>query len=306
MYKKQQQPTQLQQQQQLQHQQQQGSIGIYNTNKMNVIPNYTLSGMSSFDAESLPDYSEFDSESVTLDYYKESVLRPGADKMAPTTTIETITITRPLKVIAFICGVIVVVLMIMALASTDWLMAAGWRQGLFMHCIEEDSMTPLPFNIQDPPGCYASRDIGYIKATAALCIITLITDVIATVLTGLGLKTQNHNLKYKFYRIAVLVMLVSCKHKLLETYNSTNINTNRYCLFIVLAVLSALIVYPVCFAGELTMANRRVWEFGWAYGVGWGAAIFLFGAVVLLLCDKESEEIYYKERKIVHENQMRA
>lgn len=53
--------------------------------------------------------------------------------------------------------------------------------------------------------------VGYIKATAALCIITLITDVIATVLTGLGLKSQNHNLKYKFYRIAVLVMLVSCK-----------------------------------------------------------------------------------------------
>ncbi|KAH8310871.1 hypothetical protein KR044_003340, partial [Drosophila immigrans] len=274
---------QQQQHQQQQQQHQLGSIGIFNTNKMNVIPNYTLSGMSSFDAESLPDYSEFDSESVTLDYYKESVLRPGADRMAPTTTIETITITRPLKVIAFICGVIVVVLMIMALASTDWLMAAGWRQGLFVHCIEEDSMAPLPFNIQDPPGCYWTRDIGYIKATAALCIITLITDVIATVLTGLGLKTQNHNLKYKFYRIAVLVMLVS-----------------------LLAVLSALIVYPVCFAGELTMANRRVWEFGWAYGVGWGAAIFLFGAVVLLLCDKESEEIYYKERKIVHENQMRA
>ncbi|KAH8277322.1 hypothetical protein KR026_009114, partial [Drosophila bipectinata] len=270
--------------------------------RMNVLPTYTLSGMSSFDAESLPDYSEFDSESVTLDYYKESVLRPPAEKMAPTTTIETITITRPLKVIAFICGVIVVVLMIMALASTDWLMAADWRQGLFVHCIEDDSVPPLPFNIQDPPGCYWTRDIGellrwrssltktnlcwstgYIKATAALCIITLVTDVIATVLTGLGLKTQNHNLKYKFYRIAVLVMLVS-----------------------LLAVLSALIVYPVCFAGELSLGNRRVWEFGWAYGVGWGAAIFLFGAVVLLLCDKESEEIYYKERKIVHENQMRA
>ena len=48
--------------------------------------------------------------------------------------------------------------------------------------------------------------------------------------------------------------------------------------------------------------NRTVWEFGWAYGVGWGAAIFLFGGVILLLCDKESEEIYYKERKIVHDN----
>ncbi|EDW23739.1 GL23763 [Drosophila persimilis] len=68
--------------------------------------------------------------------------------MAPTTTIETITITRPLKVIAFICGVIVVALMCMALASTDWLMAADWRQGLFVHCIEDDSVAPLPFNIQ--------------------------------------------------------------------------------------------------------------------------------------------------------------
>lgn len=56
-----------------QQQHQQSNIGIYG-NKMNIIPNYTLSGMSSFDAESLPDYSEFDSESVTLDYYKERYL----------------------------------------------------------------------------------------------------------------------------------------------------------------------------------------------------------------------------------------
>ncbi|KAF4519285.1 hypothetical protein B566_EDAN002175 [Ephemera danica] len=64
------------------------------------------------------------------------------------------------QVIAFICGVIVVILMIMALTSTDWLMAAGWRQGLFVHCISEDAPTPLPFNIQDPPDCYAARDVG--------------------------------------------------------------------------------------------------------------------------------------------------
>lgn len=63
------------------------------------------------------------------------------------------------QVIAFICGVIVVLLMIMALASTDWLMAAGWRQGLFVHCIEEDVLPPLPFNLHDPPGCYPSRDV---------------------------------------------------------------------------------------------------------------------------------------------------
>lgn len=51
----------------------------------------------------------------------------------------------------------------------------------------------------------------YIQATAALCIISLITDAIATLLTGLGLRTKNHNVKYRFYRYAVLVMLLACE-----------------------------------------------------------------------------------------------
>lgn len=59
-------------------------------------------------------------------------------------------------------------------------------------------------------------------------------------------------------------------------------------------------VYPAYFAAEFNESNRQVWELGWAYGVGWGAAIFLLGAILLLLCDKETEEIYYKERTIVH------
>ncbi|XP_071446768.1 transmembrane protein 47 isoform X2 [Hetaerina americana] len=248
---------------------------------MNTTTRASVFGGYSFEGESIGDFSEFDSTSVVLDYQNER--RPSEGKMAPTTTIETVTITRPLKVIAFICGLIVIILMIMALASTDWLMAAGWRQGLFIHCIGENAPTPLPFNQQAPPDCYQARDVAYIRAAAALCIITLITDVFATILTGLGLKSKDHRTKYKYYRVAVYIMVLS-----------------------LISILIALVVYPVCFAAELNEGNRTVWEFGWAYGVGWGAAIFLFGGVVLLLCDKESEEIYYKERKIVHDTDSRA
>lgn len=128
----------------------------------------------------------------------------------------------------------------MALTSTDWLLSSGWRQGLFTHCIE-DLTQPIPFNYEaKEEGCYPSRDVCkstlnikkyatdnksitlmiiydflfpvYIKATAALCILSLITDIVATVLTGIGLRTKNQNTKYKFYRRAVLVMLVACKH----------------------------------------------------------------------------------------------
>jgi hypothetical protein len=70
------------------------------------------------------------------------------------------------------------------------------------------------------------------------------------------------------------------------------------------SILIALVIYPAQFAAEIEDSNRQIWEFGWAYGVGWGAAIFLFGAILLLLCDKETEEIYYKERTIVHNNSM--
>jgi len=66
----------------------------------------------------------------------------------------------------------------------------------------------------------------------------------------------------------------------------------------VVSILIALVIYPAQFAAEIEDSNRQIWEFGWAYGVGWGAAIFLFGAILLLLCDKETEEIYYKERTI--------
>lgn len=56
----------------------------------------------------------------------------------------------------------------------------------------------------------------YIKATAGLCILSLITDVIATILTGIGLHTKNQNTKYRYYRRAVLIMLVACKCPLVQ------------------------------------------------------------------------------------------
>uniref|UniRef100_A0A2P2I644 Transmembrane protein 47-like n=1 Tax=Hirondellea gigas TaxID=1518452 RepID=A0A2P2I644_9CRUS len=205
--------------------------------------------------------------------------------MSPTATIETISIVRPLKVIALLCGAITTFLMLLALWSSDWLLAVGWRQGLFQHCIEKGAPTPLPFKIQqEGHGCFPARNQLYIMVSAALCIICLVLSFLATVLTGFGLNSKDTNTKARYYKAAVCVMTLA-----------------------LISVLVALILYPVFFSHELELGNRELWEFGWAYGVGWGAAIFLFGGVVLLLCDQEEEEIYYKERTIIHaENDSRA
>lgn len=52
---------------------------------------------------------------------------------------------------------------------------------------------------------------AYIKAAAALCVVCLLTDIAATILTGLGLRTQDHRDKHKYYRFAVFCMGIARK-----------------------------------------------------------------------------------------------
>jgi len=59
---------------------------------------------------------------------------------------------------------------------------------------------------------------AYIKASAALCVITLLTDLVATVLTGLGLRTKDHHTKFKYYRFAVIVMGLARKSSFVSDF----------------------------------------------------------------------------------------
>lgn len=58
-------------------------------------------------------------------------------------------------------------------------------------------------------------NLGYIRVAAALCIVTLVTDIVATLLTALGLRSKDQRTKYKFYRVAVYVMLLACMYALI-------------------------------------------------------------------------------------------
>ena len=47
----------------------------------------------------------------------------------------------------------------------------------------------------------------------------------------------------------------------------------------------------------------RTFSFGFGYGCTWGSIILIFASVVLLICDRESEEIFYKERQVEEEEE---
>merc|ERR1719266_1004857 len=160
---------------------------------------------------------------------------PAVARMgAPQVTIETITVTRPLKVIAFTCCFITVILMTAATSTADWILAEGWREGLFMQCIEEGAPTPLPFNMDPSVGCSKARSAGYVGLVAAFVIIGLICDFFGTFLTGLGLRSTDPNKKYKYYRVAIYALVVA----------------------LILLTLAA-IIYPVSFSKDLAKAPAK-------------------------------------------------
>jgi hypothetical protein len=63
---------------------------------------------------------------------------------------------------------------------------------------------------------------GYIKAAAALCVVCLLTDMFATLMTGLGLRSTDHQKKYTYYRVAVYIMILSREHSFFIYFRAAN------------------------------------------------------------------------------------
>ena len=59
--------------------------------------------------------------------------------------------------------------------------------------------------------------------------------------------------------------------------------------------VTSLITFPVKFLEEISKQQELHWNSGWAYGIGWGAAILNFTAAILLLLDKGKLEVIHND-----------
>lgn len=133
-----------------------------------------------------------------------------------------------MKVIAFTCLSMTVIVMVAVVGCSDWVQSDGWREGLFTQCIKPGAPTPLPFGADPVPGCRRAHSAGYVRASAALVIICFLTDFFGTLLTGLGLRSTDPNKKYKYYRVAIYSLGLA-----------------------VAALLLTLIIYPTSFTKDM-------------------------------------------------------
>ncbi|GFO34451.1 lens fiber membrane intrinsic protein [Plakobranchus ocellatus] len=204
----------------------------------------------------------------------------GADKegKAPTVYIETLLVVRPIKVIGLMCGIIAVLLLMLSIAATSWLRADDVREGLWERCTYNYTMTEP--NWLD---CELGRATEWMTACQALCLMSLITCVIAIIITSVALRNTNFKIKYKLYWAGLITFLVA-----------------------VLFELISLIIFPVKFLDDISTREQYHWSFGWAYIVGWVGAVAEFAAGLFLLLDRGAEEIIYRERVLHEENGIEA
>uniref|UniRef100_A0A5S6Q6P4 Transmembrane protein 47 n=1 Tax=Trichuris muris TaxID=70415 RepID=A0A5S6Q6P4_TRIMR len=202
-----------------------------------------------------------------------------------TTTIETVTVVRPLKVISLICELLALLMLLLSLSTCAWLKAGSYfKTGLFRECTFADPAGNL-LPVGAPPSgiCQPSRIIlkAYFQITAALLVLAAAGVLAGVCMTAAGLRTVNYGQRYLFYRIAMYLSLIA-----------------------LLAEIISLIVFPVCFYLELENWSGTTWELDWSYGVGWGGSICTFFACLLLIADKEHEEVYYKEKTVYTNSHM--
>lgn len=197
---------------------------------------------------------------------------------APTVYIETLLVVRPIKVVGLMCGIIAVLLLMLSIAATSWLHAERTREGLWERCVYNVTNSDY---LDECKLADNSRD--WVVACQALCLMSLITCIIAIIITSLALTNTNFKVKYKLYWAGLVAFLIA-----------------------VLFELVSLIIFPVKFLDEISSRDETTWRFGWAYIVGWIGAVAEFAAGLFLLLDKGAEEIIYRERVLHEENGIEA
>jgi len=152
-------------------------------------------------------------------------------------------------------GALSVFMLIAAVANSEWALSEGWREGLFLQCVDKGGATPLPFRQPhwmgnssechprlktngssipelDDNGEPVEDRPGYIKSTLALVIIGLFLTLGGTVLAGMSLKTEDVENQKKYNKFAIGIFAVA---------------------FIFLLLPS--IIYPVGFNADYQEAN---------------------------------------------------
>jgi len=198
----------------------------------------------------------------------------GAD--APMAEMETVVITRGIKVLACLFGLLSFLLLITCTGSTAWALETGdvnpyTAYGLFEECkvkinSEEEALTIGTESFQ----CIGHEVVPtWLLACQVLMVVAIFLAFISFLTIAIGLCSSVEGCKFGAYRAGIYGYF-----------------------FAILCIIITGVLYPIKFFQDKEGENVVL---GWTYGLGWGLAVFLFAGALMLILDK-GEELALREK----------
>jgi len=205
---------------------------------------------------------------------------------APTAKLETVVVVSPFKVLSLTFAAITILFLVVSVPASFWLHGENSsngetnRFGLWKTCSIENSTDEASNETSEVINCSVTNRV-WVQISASLILICIACSGIGIGLILAGFRhAERQERKIKLYQTAAVAFAIGTT-----------------------CIVLALILFPVMLMKSLHDTNKDKWFFGWCYGLAWGATLFLVAAIGLLFYDRNTEEIFYKEKLCLNEDE---
>jgi len=189
--------------------------------------------------------------------------------------METVVVTRGIKVLACLFGLMSFLLLITTTGSTAWALELSGdpynTHGLFEECkvsstpadkIEETGTEMFSCKLHDSVPTW-------LLACQVLMVFAIVIAFASFVTVAVGLCSAVEGCKFGSYRAGIYGYIIAF-----------------------FAITVACIIYPIKFFQD---NEGEQFTLGWSYGLAWGLAVLLLGGALMLILDK-GEELALREK----------
>jgi len=189
--------------------------------------------------------------------------------------METVVVTRGIKVLACLMGLISTLLLITTTGSTAWALEGNefpyTAHGLFQRC----QVSKVPKEDQEKQGvesfiCGAHDDVPtWLLACQVLMVVAIVVTFASLLTVAIGLCSAVEGCKFGSYRAGIYGYFIS-----------------------VFVIIITGILYPIKFFQD---NEGDHFTLGWSYGLAWGLSVILLVGALMLILDK-GEELTLREK----------
>jgi len=189
--------------------------------------------------------------------------------------METVVVTRSIKVLACLFGLMSFLLLITTTGSTAWALEGNempyTAHGLFENC----QVSAVPEDLHEQDGtesfvCQFNQEVPtWLLACQVLMVFAIVITFASFVVVAVGLCSAVEGCKFGSYRAGIYGYFIA-----------------------VLSIIITCILYPIKFFQE---HDGDHFTLGWSYGLAWGLAVLLLGGALMLILDK-GEELTLREK----------